>query len=60
MRIKDLRRVAEHVTTHIESPQREAIRGDKVSWSYIRFAAWAIPLLVEHGEIVVDSDGPDT
>ena len=56
MRDKDLRRVAEHVIYHTEHPQADPIRGVKVAWSYIRFAAWAIPILVAHGYIGPGSD----
>ena len=42
--------------------QREPIKGYELARAYIRFAAWAIPLLIRHGEIIVDmeNDGPSS
>lgn len=56
MRDKDLRRIAEHVLLHMEKPQAEPIRGNKLAWSYIRFARWAIPILAKHGYIEAEEE----
>lgn len=58
---KDIKRVAEHVILHIDKPQNEPMRGSKLPWSYIRFAAWAIPILKYHGYIgSKDDEAPPT
>ena len=58
MRDKDLRRVGQHLKAHLAINQREPMKGYKLPWSYIKFAAWAIPLLIEHGDIFVDEPIP--
>ena len=58
----ELNLIRDHVRLHAQKPQHEPIKGYGLARSYIRFAAWAIPLLIEHGEIVVDesqSNGDD-
>ena len=50
----ELNRIRDHVQLHAAKPQREPIKGYELARAYIRFAAWALPLLIEHGEIVVD------
>ena len=50
----ELNRILGHVRLHIETPQCEPLKGYELARSYVRFAAWALPLLIEHGEIVVD------
>lgn len=57
MRNRDLNRVLDHVRLHATTKQVEPMRGSKVPWSYIRFAAWAIPLLIKHGEIIHEVEG---
>ena len=50
----ELNRIRDHVQLHAEKPQREPIKGYGLARSYVRFAAWAFPLLIEHGEIVAE------
>ncbi len=57
MRDRDLNRVRDHVLWHMEKKRRDAVKGNKISWSYIRFAAWALPLLREVGAFS-DGDAP--
>ena len=52
----ELNRICDHVYLHAAKPQREPIKGYELAKAYIRFAAWALPLLIEHGEIVVDME----
>ena len=58
----ELNRIRDHVQLHAAKPQREPIKGYGLAGAYIRFAAWAIPLLIRHGEIIVDmeNDGPSS
>lgn len=42
MRERDLDRVRAHVAWHREKPRRDAMSGDKIMWSYIKFADWAL------------------
>lgn len=53
---KDIRRISEHVVLHMDKPQNEPMRGSKLPWAYIRFAAWAIPILMHHGYIGSEGD----
>ena len=58
----ELNCIRDHVQLHAAKPQREPIKGYGLARTYIRFAAWALPLLIERGEIVVDespSSGDD-
>ena len=52
----ELNRICDHVQLHAAKPQREPIKGYGLARSYNRFAAWALPLLIEHGEIVVEPE----
>ena len=52
----ELNRIRDHVQLHAAKPQREPIKGYKLARAYVRFAAWAIPLLIKHGEIVVEPE----
>ena len=58
----ELNRIRDHVRRHAAKPQHEPIKGYGLAKAYIRFAAWALPLLIEHGEIIVDmeNDGPSS
>ena len=50
----ELNLIRDHLRLHAENPQREPLKGYELARSYVRFAAWALPRLIEHGEIVVD------
>ncbi len=52
----ELNRIRDHVQLHATKPQCEPIKGYGLARTYIRFAAWALPLLIEHGEIVVEPE----
>ena len=58
MRDKDLRRVGQHLKVHKATKKREPMGGYKLLWSHLKFAEWAIPLLIEYGDIVVDEPIP--
>ena len=58
----ELNRIRDHVQLHAAKPRRRNAEGYGLERAYIRFAAWAIPLLIRHGEIIVDmeNDGPSS
>ncbi len=52
----DLNRIRDHLAMHQAKPRRDAMQGD-IDWAYIRFAAWALPILEHVGAYGVAGDG---